>query len=129
MSSIDKRIVQMQFDNQGFEKGVSTTMKSLNSLNESLKMKGATNGLSEVNSSMNKLTTLGMGALSSGIEGVTSRFNALGIIASTALMNITNRAIDAGRRFTNTFPLAPITDGFSEYETKMNSIQTILTNT
>ena len=54
MSSIDKRIVQMQFDNQGFEKGVSTTMKSLNSLNESLKMKGATNGLSEVNSSMNK---------------------------------------------------------------------------
>ena len=129
MSSIDKRIVQMQFDNQGFEKGVSTTMKSLNSLNESLKMKGATNGLSEVNSSMNKLTSLGMGALASGIEGVTSRFNALGIIATTALMNITNRAIDAGRRFTNAFTLAPITDGFSEYETKMNSIQTILTNT
>lgn len=129
MSSIDKRIVQMQFDNQGFEKGVSTTMKSLNSLNESLKMKGATNGLSEVNSSMNKLTMSGMGALASGIEGVTSRFNALGIIATTALMNITNRAIDAGRRFTNAFTLAPITDGFSEYETKMNSIQTILTNT
>ena len=129
MSSIDKRIVQMQFDNQGFEKGVSTTMKSLNSLNESLKMKGATNGLSEVNSSMNKLTSLGMGALASGIDGVTSRFNALGIIATTALMNITNRAIDAGRRFTNAFTLAPITDGFSEYETKMNSIQTILTNT
>ena len=129
MSSIDKRIVQMQFDNQGFEKGVSTTMKSLNSLNESLKMKGATNGLSEVNSSMNKLTSLGMGALSSGIEGVTSRFNAMGIIATTALMNITNRAIDAGRNFANALSIAPIMDGFSEYETKMNAIQTILTNT
>ena len=45
MSSIDKRIVQMQFDNQGFEKGVSTTLKSLKNLNESLKMKGADNGL------------------------------------------------------------------------------------
>lgn len=129
MSSIDKRIVQMQFDNQGFEKGVSTTMKSLNSLNESLKMKGATNGLSEVNSSMNKLTSLGMGALASGIDGVTSKFNALGIIATTALMNITNRAMDAGRRFTSALSIDPIMDGFSEYETKMNSIQTILTNT
>lgn len=129
MSSIDKRIVQMQFDNQGFEKGVNATMKSLNSLNESLKMKGATNGLSEVNSSINKLTTSGMGVLASGIEGVTSRFNALGIIATTTLMNITNRAVNAGRNFANALTIAPITDGFSEYETKMNAIQTILTNT
>ena len=54
MSSIDKRIVQMQFDNQGFERGVSTTLKSLKNLNESLKMKNATNGLTEVQSGINK---------------------------------------------------------------------------
>lgn len=129
MSSIDKRIVQMQFDNQGFEKGVSTTMKSLKNLNESLKMKNATNGLTEVNSSINKLTSNGMGALSSGVDAVSSRFNALGIVATTALMNITNRAIDTGRRFTRALSMDPIMDGFTEYETKMNAIQTILTNT
>ena len=76
MSSIDKRIVQMQFDNQGFEKGVSTTMNSLKRLNESLKMKGADNGLSNVQNGINKLTSLGMGALSSGVDAVSGRFNA-----------------------------------------------------
>ena len=129
MSSIDKRIVQMQFDNQGFEKGVSTTMNSLKNLNESLKMKGATNGLSDVQSGINKLTSLGMGALSSGVDAVSGRFNALGIIAATALMNITNQAIATGKNLVNALTVDPIMDGFNEYETKMNSIQTILTNT
>ena len=129
MSSIDKRIVQMQFDNQGFEKGVSTTMKSLNNLNESLKMKGATNGLSEVQGGINKLTSLGMGVLSSGVDAVSSRFNAMGIIAATALMNITNQAIATGKRITSALTVDPIMDGFNEYETKMNAITTILTNT
>lgn len=129
MSSIDKRIVQMQFDNQGFEKGVSTTMKSLKNLNESLKMKNATNGLTEVHSGINKLTSLGMGALSSGVDAVSSRFNAMGIIAATALMNITNQAIATGKRISSALTIDPIMDGFSEYETKMNAIQTILTNT
>ena len=129
MSSIDKRIVQMQFDNQGFEKGVSTTMKSLQNLNESLKMKNATNGLSDVQSGINKLTSLGMGALSSGVDAVSTKFNALGIIAATALMNMTNQAIATGKRLASALSIDPIMDGFSEYETKMNSIQTILTNT
>ena len=129
MSSIDKRIVQMQFDNQGFEKGVSTTMKSLKNLNESLKMKGADNGLSNVQNGINKLTSLGMGALSSGVDAVSGRFNALGIIAATALMNITNQAIATGKRITNALTIQPIMDGFNEYETKMNAITTILTNT
>ena len=129
MSSIDKRIVQMQFDNQGFEKGVSTTMNSLKRLNESLKMKGADNGLSNVQNGINKLTSLGMGALSSGVDAVSGRFNALGIVAATSLMNITNQAIATGKRITNALTIQPIMDGFNEYETKMNAITTILTNT
>lgn len=129
MSSIDKRIVQMQFDNQGFERGVSTTMKSLKNLNESLKMKNATNGLTEVQSGINKLTSMGMGALSTGVDAVSTKFNALGIIAATALMNITNQAISTGKQIVSSLSINPIMDGFSEYETKMNAIQTILTNT
>jgi tape measure domain-containing protein len=119
----------MQFDNQGFERGVSTTMKSLNKLNESLKMKNATTGLTDVQSGINKLTSLGMGALSSGVDAVSTKFNALNVIAATALMNITNRAIEAGRNLSRKLTIEPITTGFSEYETKMGAIQTILTNT
>ena len=119
----------MQFDNQGFEKGVSTTMKSLKNLNESLKMKNATNGLTDVSSGINKLTSLGIGALASGVDTVSNKFSALSVIAATALMNITNRAIETGRKISNMLTIEPLTSGFSEYETKMNAIQTILTNT
>lgn len=129
MSSIDKRIVQMQFDNQGFERGVDKTMKSLDKLNESLKMKNANTGLSEVGKGVNSLTNLGMGALGRGVDAVSSKFNALGIIAATALMNITNKAIDMGTRVSKALSIEPIMTGFSEYETKMGAIQTILTNT
>ena len=129
MSSIDKRIVQMQFDNQGFERGVKATQKSLESLNDSLKMKTASTGLTEALRGVNTLTSSGLGALGMGVDAVSSKFNALGIIAATALMNITNRAIDTARNVSKSLTIEPITDGFNEYETKMNSIQTILTNT
>ena len=129
MSSIDKRIVQMQFDNQGFERGVKATQKSLESLNDSLKMKTASTGLTEALRGVNTLTSSGLGALGMGVDAVSSKFNAFGIIAATALMNITNRAIDTARNVSKSLTIEPITDGFNEYETKMNSIQTILTNT
>ena len=129
MSSIDKRIVQMQFDNQNFESGVSKTMSSLKKLNESLKMKGSSEGLDSVNKGISKLSANGMSGLSSGVETVTAKFSALGVIGMTALANITNSAVNAGKKLVKSFAIDPIMDGFNEYELKMNSIQTILTNT
>ena len=41
---IDERIVEMRFDNQQFEKGVQTTMGTLDKLKHSLKLDGATKG-------------------------------------------------------------------------------------
>ena len=129
MSSIDKRIVQMQFDNQNFESGVSKTMNSLKNLNESLKMKDSSKGLDGVNESLTKLSGFGVSGLTAGVEGVTAKFSALGVIGMTALSNITNSAINTGKQLLKSLTIDPIKTGFSEYETKMGAIQTILTNT
>ena len=129
MSSIDKRIVQMQFDNQNFESGVSKTMNSLQQLNEKLKMKDSSKGLDGVNESLNKLSGFGVSGLTAGVEGVTAKFSALGVIGMTALANITNSAINTGKQLLKSLTIDPIKTGFSEYETKMGAIQTILTNT
>ena len=129
MSSIDKRIVQMQFDNQNFESGVSKTMHSLQQLNEKLKMKDSSKGLDGVNESLNKLSGFGVSGLTAGVEGVTAKFSALGVIGMTALANITNSAMNTGKQLLKSLTIDPIKTGFSEYETKMNAIQTILTNT
>ena len=119
----------MQFDNQNFESGVSKTMNSLKNLNESLKMKDSSKGLDGVNESLNKLSGFGVSGLTAGVEGVTAKFSALGVIGVTALANITNSAINTGKQLLKSLTIDPIKTGFSEYETKMGAIQTILTNT
>lgn len=78
--------------------------------------------------SFNKATE-GSNGLGKSVESVTSKLSALGIIGATALANITNKAMNAGMNVLKSFAIDPITDGFGEYELKMDSIKTILTNT
>ena len=85
--SVDKRIVEMRFDNQQFEKGVQTTMSTLEKLRHSLKLDGATKGLEEVDKAAKGIN---MSGLSSAVETVKNRFSALEVVAITALANITN---------------------------------------
>ena len=61
-----------------------------------------------------------------GVDTIASRFSALGIIGVTALMNITNAAIDAGAQIVKALTIEPIKQGYDEYELKMGSIQTII---
>ncbi|QEQ93521.1 tape measure protein [Streptomyces phage GirlPower] len=67
--------------------------------------------------------------LENGVQSVIQRFSALGTIAQGALLSIGARAQQAATQMLNSFTFAPIMDGFREYETNMNSIQTILANT
>ena len=126
MSSIDKRIVEMQFNNRGFESGVKTTLASLKQLNEKLKMKDAGKGFEGLSKAASNVNLNG---LSSGVETVSAKFSSLGVIAATVLANITNSAMNAGKKLINSFAIEPITDGFGEYEQKMKSIATIRANT
>ena len=126
MSSIDKRIVEMQFNNRGFESGVRTTLASLKQLNEKLKMKDAGKGFEGLSKAASNVNLNG---LSSGVETVSAKFSSLGVIAATVLANITNSAINAGKKLINSFAIEPITEGFGEYEQKMKSIATIRANT
>ena len=84
--SVEKRIVEMRFDNQQFEKGVQTTMGTLDKLKHSLKLDGATKGLEDVDKAVKGINISG---LSSAVETVKSRFSALEVVAITALANIT----------------------------------------
>ena len=47
----------------------------------------------------------------------------------TALQNITNSALAAGKNLVSAFTVDPIKSGFEEYETQINAVQTILANT
>lgn len=79
--------------------------------------------------SMFKGSTDGASSLARGVENVTAKFSHLQVIAATALANITNRMVNAGAQMAKALTIDPIKDGFGEYETKMNAMQTIFANT
>ena len=124
--SIDEKVVEMRFDNQNFEKNVSTSMSTLEKLNKSLRLNGATKGFQDIDSASKKVNMSGLG---SAVEAVQAKFSALSVVGVTALANITNSAVNAGKRIVSALTIDPIKTGFQEYETQINAVQTILANT
>lgn len=123
---VDERVVQMQFDNSQFERNVSTSMSTLDKLKRSLNLSGAAKGLSDVGNAAKNISLNGLG---SAVDTVRTKFSALQVMGVTALANITNSAVNAGKRIVNALTLEPVMSGFQEYETQINAVQTILANT
>lgn len=124
--TIDQKVVEMRFDNAQFEKNVSTSMSTLDKLKRSLKLDGAAKGLESVNAAAKNFD---VSNINNGVETIKAKFSALQVVAATALGNITNSAVNAGKRIASALTIEPIKAGFNEYETQMNSVQTILANT
>lgn len=125
-ATIDQRVVEMQFDNRHFERNVQTSLSTLEKLKQGLNLNGAAKGLESINDAANKCT---MPGLSSAIDVVQTKFSALQVMGVTALANITNSAVNAGKRIANALTIEPIKTGLQEYETQINAVQTILANT
>lgn len=125
-ATIDQRVVEMRFDNSHFEKNVSTTMSTLDKLKAKLNLSGASKGLNDINTAAKGFGNTGFAG---AVDTVTARFSALQVMGVTALANITNSAINAGKSIVRSLTIDPIKSGFQEYETKLGSIQTILANT
>ena len=124
--TVDERVVEMRFDNKNFESNVQTSMSTLDKLKQKLNLSGASKGLENINASAKNVN---MSGLASGVETVRAKFSALEVIGVTALANITNSAVNAGKHMIKALTLDPVISGFQEYETQINAVQTILANT
>ena len=123
---IDERVVEMTFDNKDFEKNVATSMSTIDKLKAALNFKGAEKGLNSINSAAKNVNLSGV---SNAVDQVRVKFDALQVAGTTALVNITNAALNTGKRMASAFTVDPIVQGFGEYETQLNSVQTIMANT
>ena len=125
-TTIDQRVVEMRFDNKQFEQATATTMSTLDKLKAKLNFSGASKGLEDVGVAAKNVN---MNGLSNAVETVHAKFSALQVMGVTALSNITNSAVNAGKRIVSSLTIDPIKTGSSEYELKMNSVQTIMAST
>lgn len=124
--TVDNRVVEMRFDNSQFERNVSQSMSTLEKLKRSLKLEGSAKGFENISRSAKQFD---ISPISNGVETVKAKFSALEVMAVTALANITNSAVNAGKRIVSALTIDPIKTGFQEYETQINAVQTILANT
>lgn len=88
-NNIDNRVVQMDFDNAKFERGVRTTLESLTKLKGELDMTKSAK-------SMQKLTTsdFNLKGIEDGIDRLTSKFSTAGIVWQTIVQRATNAMVD-----------------------------------
>jgi len=114
MSVTENRIVRMIFDNAQFKKAATDTSAQLTALDKQVATAGKGGGLLDMGKAM---------------DTVKVKASAMQVAAVTAIANIANRAVDAGVQMAKSLSIDPIMQGFAEYELKMKSIQTILSNT
>lgn len=125
-SSVESRILTMKFENTAFRTGVTTTLGLLDKLKLSLGGLMGTKKIAPIDTSASarNLSTLGSQA-----DSVASRFSAMSVVAVTAIATVAHSAVNAGIQLGRSLTVAPIMEGLREYETNLNSIQTILANT
>jgi tape measure domain-containing protein len=126
MSVVDSRVVKLMFDNSNFESNVGTSLSTIDKLKNALKFDKATDGLQTIGNTAKGIT---FSAMQDGIFTVKNEFDALGIIAKRVLEDITDGVIKVGKSLIENVTIAPIKSGLEEYETQINSVQTILANT
>lgn len=127
---IDESIVRLRFDGQQFMDGVKGALTSLSNLGNGIK-----SGIASIADLKNQLnfrnvnSNFSLDGIEKSLETISERFSNVGIIGMTALQNITNAAIDTGKKISEALVITPVKSGFEEYETQINAVQTILSNT
>lgn len=125
-TTIDEKVIEMQFDNKDFEKNVKTSMDSINKLKKDLDFDDTAKSLSGFQRIMSKFNLKGM---SSAVDEVSHRFSALEVMGMTAIANLTNSAVNHAKQMLSSLTIEPIKQGYDEYELKMGSVQTIMAST
>ena len=122
-NTIDRKVVEMQFDNAQFERNVRSSMSTLEKLKSSLKFDGISKGFDEVDRSAKKLN---FSSLSDGLTTVTNKFSAFEAIALGALMRIGSAAVDAGAKLVKSLTIDNVAAGWSKFEQKTQSVGTLI---
>ena len=124
---MDQRGVEVHFDNKKIDQGVRTTMSTLDKLKEALRFKGASDGIDKVGASAKALSFSGA---EKAVESLKLKFSALEVAAVAAIGKATSVGLNMAKSFMGEFSvIGNMRSGFEEYELKLNSIQTIMSNT
>lgn len=123
---VDSRVVEMRFDNTNFEKNTRKTITSVDRLMEKLQFKGAEKGLEKLNAAAKDVD---FGPMDESLTVLERHFSAFEIVATTALVNITNKFVNAGEKLVKSLSVDQVMSGWDKYAEKTSNVQTIMNAT
>lgn len=125
MSSVDKRVVQMVFDNDKFEKNIEQSRKSLENMDKTLDKVAD-------NTSAERLGNTIGDSLEKGVDKGILKAEALRTVINTVMGSITTSVINAVHKMQssiNELTFDQINAGFGKYEEQLKSVNTIMNAT
>lgn len=124
--TIDEKVVSLQFENQNFEKNVRTSMSTLEKFKNAFKFDGAEKGIENVERAVKKFD---MSPMSYATAEVSKSFTALEVVAINVLSNMATKAANAGMQLAKSLSVDQVMSGYSKYEQKTASVQTLVNST
>lgn len=123
---VDSRVVEMRFDNENFEKNTKKTISSIDRLMEKLRFKGAEKGFEKLDAAAEDMD---FATMQRSLDTLENKFSSLNIVATTALVNITNKFVDAGEKLVKSLSIDQVASGWDKYTEKTSNVQTIMNAT
>lgn len=123
---VDSRVVEMRFDNANFEKNTKQTISTIDRLMEKLQFKGAEKGFEKLDAAAENVD---FATMQTSLDRLESKFSSLNIVATTALVNIANKFVDAGEKLVKSLSIDQVASGWDKYTEKTSNVQTIMNAT
>ena len=108
MSSIDERVVELQFNNGQFESGVQQSIGTLDRLKKSLNLQVSADSLSGLQKAGKSFD---LSNVSNNIQTVADRCSTLGVVGAKALEMMTEKAVNFGHKLLTAIPNQIISGG------------------
>lgn len=122
MPSVDNRVVQMEFDNKQFEKGVAQSLKSLEALKKGLELDKAAASLQNLEKTASKFNLSG---IEEAINNIGKHFTFLG----RNFDRIVDGMAAKFGHFIKSISTDQVSAGMAKYETQTKAVQTIMNAT
>lgn len=123
--AVETKIARLEFQNEQFEQGVKTSIKSLENLKKALELDKAVTSLDSLEKSVTSLAPAmerSAGLVSRAAEMMLSPVQRF---MNQKLDSIMHTVSNKAEQLVKAVTVEPLKEGFSEYETKIQSVQTI----
>lgn len=125
-TTVDNRVVEMQFENSQFEKGVRESLKTLEDLKKGLELDKATKSLQSLEDTAKNINFSGM---ENSLDNLNNRFSVIGETIHKVESQMLDFAMNTAKKLVFDVPKTLLfggkDEGFSKYDTETRAIATM----